>query len=52
MLTGTSIGASGRASPNLQAWYDDRKKAEDKRKQLEGDTGEKPQESLGDEEIY
>lgn len=45
------MGASGKASPNLQAWYDDRKKAEDKRKQLEGDTGGKPQDPPKNKEV-
>lgn len=35
-LAGTSTGASGKASPHLQAWYDEKKAAEEKRRELEG----------------
>lgn len=37
MLAGTSTGAGGKASPHLQAWYDEKKAAEEKRRALEGD---------------
>ncbi|KAL8793758.1 MAG: hypothetical protein Q9195_003700 [Heterodermia aff. obscurata] len=36
-LAGSSTGAGGKASPHLQAWYDEKKAAEEKRKALEGD---------------
>ena len=39
-LAGTSTGAAGKASPHLQAWYDEKKAAEEKRRELEGDTGD------------
>jgi len=38
-LSGTSTGSAGKASPHLQAWLDDKKAAEEKRRVLEGDTG-------------
>ena len=38
-LTGTSIGAAGKAGPNLQAYYDRKAEEEAKRKALEGETG-------------
>lgn len=37
-LAGTSTGSAGKASPHLQAWLDEKKAAEEKRRQLEGDT--------------
>ncbi|KAG7007855.1 hypothetical protein G7Y79_00008g024930 [Physcia stellaris] len=39
-LSGTSTGSAGKASPHLQAWYDEKKAAEEKRKALEGDDSE------------
>ena len=36
MLAGTSTGSAGKASPNLQAWYDRKRGAEEKRRELEG----------------
>lgn len=38
-LSGTSTGSAGKAGPHLQAWLDEKKAAEEKRKELEGDTG-------------
>ena len=47
-LSGTSTGAGGKASPHLQAWYDEKKAAEEKRKALEGDdSGTLPLSPLG-----
>lgn len=42
-LSGTSTGSAGKASPHLQAWLDEKKAAEEKRRALEG-KGEKGQE--------
>lgn len=39
-LCGTSTGAGSKASPNLQAWYDRKVEAEEKRKAIEGIPGE------------
>jgi len=38
-LAGTSTGSAGKAGPHLQAWLDEKKAAEEKRRALEGDTG-------------
>ncbi|KAI4203713.1 MAG: hypothetical protein LQ350_001714 [Teloschistes chrysophthalmus] len=36
-LSGTSTGSAGKASPHLQAWLDEKKAAEEKRRALEGE---------------
>lgn len=35
-LAGSSTGSAGQAGPHLQAWYDERKAAEEKQRELEG----------------
>jgi len=38
-LSGTSTGSAGKAGPHLQAWLDEKKAAEEKRRVLEGGRG-------------